>query len=276
MLEHPKYGEAARELWTTAQEILGRIVTEKRLRASGVYGFWPAASEGNVVVLYEDAARQVEACRLPMLRQQQAKTDDRPYLCLADFVAPAAEAGLRDHVGAFAVTAGIGVEALVKEYEAKHDDYSAIVVKALADRLAEAFAELLHQRARREWGYGADERLAKEDLEAERYRGIRPAYGYPACPDHSENGKLFDLLQARAMGLELTEHFAMTPAASVSGLYFAHPQARYFAVGKIDRDQVERYARDKRVSIEEAERWLAPNLGYEQVQKVVQSGQQSP
>jgi 5-methyltetrahydrofolate--homocysteine methyltransferase len=196
-----------------------------------------------------------------MLRQQRVR-DGAHSDCLADFVAPL-ETGLHDHVGAFALTAGIGADALAAAYEKDLDDYHAIMTKALADRLAEAFAEMLHARARREWGYGADEALSNEDLVAERYRGIRPAFGYPACPDHTEKPKLFELLRAPEIGIELTESMAMTPAASVSGLYLAHPKARYFHLGAIGRDQVEDYARRKGMRVAEAERWLAPNLGYE-------------
>jgi 5-methyltetrahydrofolate--homocysteine methyltransferase len=196
-----------------------------------------------------------------MLRQQE-ETDGRPHLSLADFIAPV-ESGLTDYLGAFAVTAGIGADSLAAAYERDHDDYHAIMVKALADRLAEAFAEYLHARVRREWGYGADEQLSSEDLIAERYRGIRPAFGYPACPDHSEKPKLFALLGAERAGLSLTESGAMAPAASVSGLYFAHQAARYFTVGRIGRDQVENYARRKGMEMAEAERWLTPNLAYE-------------
>ncbi len=197
----------------------------------------------------------------PMLRQQTDTGDDRPNRSLADFVAPA-ETGLRDHIGAFAVTAGLGVDDLVKRFEADHDDYHAIMAKALADRLAEAFAEHLHQEARIAWGYQA-ERQPNDELIAERYRGIRPAFGYPACPDHSQKRRLFDLLDAREIGIDLTESCAMTPAASVSGLYFAHPQARYFNVGRIAKDQLEDYARRQGESIAEAERWLRPNLAYD-------------
>jgi 5-methyltetrahydrofolate--homocysteine methyltransferase len=196
-----------------------------------------------------------------MLRQQTDHGDDRPNRSLADYVAPP-ETGLNDAIGAFAVTAGLGADDLVSGFEADQDDYRAIMVKALADRLAEAFAEHLHEIVRGEWGYES-EPLGNEDLIAERYRGIRPAFGYPACPDHSEKGKVFELLGARAHGIELTETFAMLPAASVSGLYFAHPQARYFNVGRISRDQVEDYARRKGVSLAEAERWLRPNLSYD-------------
>jgi 5-methyltetrahydrofolate--homocysteine methyltransferase len=200
--------------------------------------------------------------RLPMLRQQEVIADGRPNRSLADFVAPRGS-GLPDYIGMFAVTAGVGADDLVRRFEREHDDYSAIMVKALADRLAEAFAEYLHAQARKDWGYGAGEALSTEDLIAEKYRGIRPAYGYPACPDHSEKFRLFDLLDARRQGLELTDSAAMTPAASVSGLYFSHPQAAYFNVGRIGRDQVESYAGRKGMGVEEVERWLAPNLGYE-------------
>ena len=197
----------------------------------------------------------------PMLRQQTDTGDDRPNRSLADFVAPA-ETGLRDHIGAFAVTAGLGLDDLVKRFEADHDDYHAIMAKALADRLAEAFAEHLHQEARIAWGYQA-ERQPNDELIAERYRGIRPAFGYPACPDHSQKRRLFDLLDAQEIGMDLTESCAMTPAASVSGLYFAHPQARYFNVGRISKDQLEDFARRQGESITEAERWLRPNLAYD-------------
>jgi 5-methyltetrahydrofolate--homocysteine methyltransferase len=196
-----------------------------------------------------------------MLRQQARKGNDGPHFCLADFVAPASS-GLADHMGAFAVTAGLGTDELVAQFTAQHDDYHAIMAKALADRLAEAFAEWLHAQARREW-YAPDERLALDDLLRERFRGIRPAFGYPACPDHSEKAKLFALLDAPAAGMSLTESFAMLPAASVSGIYLAHPSARYFAVGRIARDQVEDYARRKGEPVESVARWLQPNLGYD-------------
>jgi 5-methyltetrahydrofolate--homocysteine methyltransferase len=197
-----------------------------------------------------------------MLRQQEPIADSRPNRSLADFVAPVAS-GRRDYLGAFAVTAGLGADALAARFEADHDDYSAIIVKALADRLAEAFAEYLHAQARRDWGYGRDERLSAEELASEKYRGIRPAFGYPACPDHTQKGVLFSLLDAPAQGIRLTEHFAMTPAASVSGLYFASPEARYFMVGRIGADQVKDYAARTGLPVEDVERWLAPNLGYD-------------
>ena len=202
--------------------------------------------------------------RLCHLRQQRAKPDGQPQFCLADFVAPE-DSGVEDFVGAFAVTAGIGIDEHVARFEAAHDDYSAILLKALADRLAEAAAEYLHERVRREfWAYAPDEALGNEDLIAEAYRGIRPAPGYPACPDHTEKGKLWSLLDVEAqIGLRLTESFAMVPTAAVSGFYLAHPEARYFSVGKVDRDQVESYAERKQTSRAVAEKWLGPNLGYD-------------
>jgi 5-methyltetrahydrofolate--homocysteine methyltransferase len=262
VLDHPAHGAAARDLFDNASRLLDEIVSGKLLRARGVYGLWPAASDGDDIVLFSDATRGVEIARFPMLRQQRVKADDKPSYCLADFVAPR-ESGLPDHVGAFAVTAGIGADELAARYEREHDDYSAIMVKALADRLAEAFAEMLHARARRDWGYGRDEALTNEDLIAERYRGIRPAFGYPACPDHTRKRTLFSLLDAPSVGITLSESCAMLPAASVSGLYLAHPAARYFAVGPVDRDQVASYAARTGMDLAEAERWLAPNLAYE-------------
>jgi 5-methyltetrahydrofolate--homocysteine methyltransferase len=261
ILDHPDYGGPARELYENAQAILGRIMKERRLTARGVYGFWPANTDGDDIVVYKDDTRRVEIARFHMLRQQEPIADKRPNRSLADFVAPKSSLA-PDYLGAFAVTAGIGTDELVREYEQQHDDYNAIIVKALADRLAEAFAEYLHAEARRDWGYGKDERLSPEALIAEEYRGIRPAFGYPACPDHSEKPALFRLLDAPAAGIQLTESFAMTPAASVSGLYFSHPEAKYFNVGRLGRDQVEDYAARKGVSVEQAERWLGPNLGY--------------
>ena len=224
-----------------------------------MYGFWPANSVGDDVVVYKDDARRSEIARFRMLRQQEPIADRRPNRSLADFVAPK-ESMAPDYIGAFAVTAGIGVDALVKEYEAKGDDYSAIIVKAIADRLAEAFAEYLHAQARKDWNYGKEESLTNDELIAEKYRGIRPAFGYPACPDHSEKQTLFALLDAPAVGIQLTETCAMLPAASVSGIYLSHPQAKYFNVGRIGRDQLEDYARRKSLSLEDAEKALAPNL----------------
>ncbi|MGD9571955.1 MAG: methionine synthase [Thermoleophilia bacterium] len=260
ILDDPRHGEAARDLYAAAQAMLETLVTGGRLRAKGVYGFWPAASDGDDIVLFEDEGRATELMRFPMLRQQRVKADDKPQYSLADFVAPLST-GLPDHVGAFAVTAGLGAEEIARELEAAHDDYSAIMVKALADRLAEAFAEMLHARARAEWGY--DEDLTNDQLIAEQYRGIRPAFGYPACPDHQPKTRLFELLGAEEIGMRLSENLAMLPAASVSGLYLQHPQARYFAIGAIGRDQVEAYAARMGVTTAEAERWLAPALAYE-------------
>ncbi len=262
VLDHPRYGAAARDLYANATSMLDQIIAGGGLTANGVYGLWPANSEGDDIVLYADRERSAEVARFPMLRQQRVKADDKPQYSLADFVAPR-ESGLIDHVGAFAVTTGIGADDLAKAHERRLDDYSSIMVKALADRLAEAFAEMMHARVRREWGYGADEDLAKEDLVAERYRGIRPAFGYPACPDHLPKRRLFELLDPAEVGITLTESLAMMPAASVSGIYLQHPQARYFAVGPITRDQVESYAGRMGMTTAEIERWLAPNLAYE-------------
>ncbi len=250
ILESPSYGAAARELFEHAGELLDEIERHGWIRAKGVYGFWPAHAEGDDIVLDDGV-------RFPMLRQQVDHGDDKPYLSLADFIAPGG-----DHIGAFAVTAGLGVDELAARFSAEHDDYRAIMVKALADRLAEAFAEYLHEVARREW-YETGPKQANAELIEEKYRGIRPAFGYPACPDHSEKFKLFDLLDARSIGMDLTESGAMTPTAAVSGLYFAHPRSRYFMVGKVGRDQVHDYARRKQVDVAGAERWLRPNLGYE-------------
>jgi 5-methyltetrahydrofolate--homocysteine methyltransferase len=254
ILDHPRHGEAARELFEAANELLDRIVADRSLAARGVYGFWPASAEGDDVVLSHGT-------RFPMLRQQADHGDDRPSRSLADYVAPA-ETGLVDHIGAFAVTAGLGADELAGRFERDLDDYRAIMVKALADRLAEAFAEWLHERARREW-YESGPEMSGDDLLAERYRGIRPAFGYPACPDHTRKATLFELLDAPSAGIDLTEHFAMTPAASVSGLYLAHPAARYFNVGRLGRDQVEEYAARCGMDRREAETWLRPNLAYE-------------
>jgi 5-methyltetrahydrofolate--homocysteine methyltransferase len=263
ILEDPVVGEKARELFADARTLLDRIVKERLLSARGVYGFFPANADGDDIRLFADAARARPLATLHTLRQQMEKPEGQPLEALADFVAPLSS-GRTDFVGAFAVTAGVGVDALCRAFEKDHDDYSSILVKALADRLAEAFAELLHQRARADWGYGGNERLSADDLLRERYRGIRPAPGYPACPDHTEKRTLFALLDAeRHTGISLTESFAMTPASSVSGFYFAHPEAHYFGVGRLGRDQVEDYAARKRWTVEEAERWLSPNLGYE-------------
>ena len=258
ILEHPEKGAAARDLFENASALLDRIVTESLLTPRGVHGFWRAAAEQDDVVLATGNGRA--AVRFPMLRQQAAHDDTRPNRSLADFVAPA-ETGLPDHVGGFAV--GIhGADELASSFEADGDDYNAIMVKALADRLAEAFAEWLHAQSRRAW-YAPEEHLGNDELVAERYRGIRPAFGYPACPDHSEKPTLFSLLAAEDAGLSLTESYASLPGSSVSGLYFGHPAARYFAVGRIGRDQVEDYAERRGMELATAERWLRPNLAYD-------------
>jgi 5-methyltetrahydrofolate--homocysteine methyltransferase len=251
----------ARELFDDARKLLQEIIEKRLLTARAAYGFWPANAADDDIEIYADDSRATVLTRLHTLRQQQQKSADAPHLALADFVAPRS-VGKPDFVGAFAVTAGLGVAELVARFDRDHDDYSSIMTKALADRLAEGLAEMLHQQVRREW-YAADERLSQEELIGEKYRGIRPAPGYPACPDHTEKGTLFRLLKAEEAGITLTESFAMSPAASVSGFYFAHPDARYFAVGRIGKDQVEDYARRKGLTTAEAERWLSPVLGYE-------------
>jgi len=262
IFEDPVVGQQARELFDDAQALLKRIVAESLLTARGVYSFWPANSTGDDVELYEDDSQQERLATFHFLRQQMQKPAGQPNHCLADLIAPK-ETGRRDYVGGFAVTAGLGADELAKSYSDAHDDYNAIMVKALADRLAEAFAEYLHQEARVAWGYGASEKLSHDEMIRERYRGIRPAAGYPASPDHTEKRVLFDLLQPEERaGVVLTESFAMHPGASVSGLYFAHPEAKYFAVGKIERDQARDYASRKGESLDVVEKWLAPNLAY--------------
>jgi len=257
-------GEEAKKLYDDANALLDRIESEKLLGIRGVAGIFPAGSVGDDIMVYADESRSMIRTVLHTLRQQQEKAAGEPNLALADFVAPR-ESGLEDYVGCFAVTTGLGIEKLLKEFSELHDDYYRIMAQSLADRLAEAFAEMLHEKVRRElWGYAPDEKLGCEELIAEKYRGIRPAPGYPACPDHTEKATIFDLLNAEAAtGITLTESFAMNPAASVSGLYFANPAARYFVLGKIGRDQVEEYANRKQMSIAETEKWLAPVLNYD-------------
>jgi 5-methyltetrahydrofolate--homocysteine methyltransferase len=263
IFDNPQWGARARELFDDAQAALARIVAEKSLAARAVYGFFPANAVGDDIEVYTDGERSGLLTTLHTLRQQSDKGENEPCQALADFLAPR-DSNRLDYVGAFAVTAGHGVDELVAAFERDHDDYGAILSKALADRLAEALAELVHERARREWGYGRDEQLSVEELIRERYRGIRPAPGYPACPDHTEKRLLFDLLRAEERaGIKLTESYAMIPAASVSGLYFAHPLARYFQVGRVARDQVLEYHRRKGMDLRAMERWLAPNLDYE-------------
>ena len=267
ILEDEVVGAQARELFDDAQKLLRQIVAEKSLTARGVYGFWPANSLGDDVEIYRDEDRRQVIATLHFLRQQMLKPPGQTNYCLADLVAPKGS-GRQDYLGGFAVTAGIGADELAKHFQAEHDDYNAILTKALADRLAEAFAEYLHYEARIAWGFGADEGLTNEELIRERYRGIRPAPGYPASPDHVEKRTLFDLLDAeRESGIRLTESYAMHPGASVSGLYFSHPDSRYFAVGKIERDQAADYAARKGESLGEVEKWLSPNLNYEPEQE---------
>ncbi|MCZ6831987.1 MAG: methionine synthase [Gammaproteobacteria bacterium] len=267
ILEDDTVGEAATQLFADAQAMLKQIVEEKWLTANAAIGFWPAAQiNGDDIEVYADESRDQRVATLHQLRQQTAKTNGTPNFSLADFVAPH-DSAARDYIGGFVVTTGIGVEQRVAEYEAVFDDYNSILLKALADRLAEAFAEHMHLRVRKEfWGYAAAEDLSHEELIRERYKGIRPAPGYPACPDHTEKRALFDLLQAEQnTGVELTEHYAMTPAAAVSGFYYSHPESSYFAIGKIGRDQVENLAQRKSVPVAEVERWLRPNLDYQAV-----------
>jgi 5-methyltetrahydrofolate--homocysteine methyltransferase len=262
IFDSPKYGEQARELYEHAQETLRAIVEGNLLGLRGVYGFFPAAAVGDDVVLYTDENRDTERMRFCFLRQQREKQEGKPHRSLSDFVAPVGS-GLADHVGAFAVTSGWGLPELIDQARAQNDDYQVIMVESLADRLVEAFAEWLHARVRRVWGYGRDEQWSVADLVDEKYRGIRPAPGYPACPDHTEKGKIWELLQVqRRVGMRLTESFAMWPGASVSGLYFGHPEARYFGVGSLGQDQIEDYAVRKQMALPEVERWLGPWLGY--------------
>jgi len=263
IMDHKEQGAQACQIFTEANALLDLIVEKNLISAHGVYGFFPANGVGEDVELYTDATRTKALARFHFLRQQSDREGNDPCRSLADFIAPK-ETGLADHVGAFAVTSGIGQKELCDRFRAEHDDYNAIMAEALADRLAEAFAEYLHKRVRAEWGYGCDEGLSNEDLIQEKYRGIRPAAGYPACPDHTEKGPLWRLLDVEAnTGMRITESFAMWPASSVSGLYFAHPESRYFNLGKIDRDQVADYAHRKAMSVAEVERWLGQNLNYD-------------
>jgi len=271
IFDDPVVGDKAREVFDDAQKLLDRIRREKLLTARGIYGFFPANSLGDDVEIYADESRTQVLTRFHFLRQQMDKPADQFNHCLADYIAPIQPSAIRnpqsvilqDYLGFFAVTTGHGVDELCRQFELDNDDYNSIMTKALADRLAEAFAEYLHKQARADWGYGRDEKLTAEDMIRERYRGIRPAPGYPACPDHTEKRLLFDLLEVeKETGIKLTESCAMHPASSVSGFYFAHPEAKYFAVGKIDRDQVLDYHRRKEMDIATVEQWLAPYLNY--------------
>jgi 5-methyltetrahydrofolate--homocysteine methyltransferase len=263
ILDHKDHGAQARQIFTEGNALLDIIIEKKLITARGVYGFFPANAIGDDVELYTDEARGSVLERFHFLRQQANREGSEPCRSLADFIAPK-ETGLPDHIGAFAVTTGIGLKELCDRFRAENDDYNAIMAEALADRLAEAFAECLHKRVRDEWGYGRDEGFSPADLIQEKYRGIRPAPGYPACPDHTEKGPLWHLLDVQAnTGMMITESYAMWPGSSVSGLYFAHPEARYFSLGKIDRDQVADYHLRKQLSVAEVERWLGQNLNYE-------------
>jgi 5-methyltetrahydrofolate--homocysteine methyltransferase len=263
IFDHPEQGSQARQLFAEGNALLDRIIAENLLRARGVYGLFPANAVGDDVELYADATRSTALDRFHFLRQQANREGSEPCRSLADFVAPK-ETGLSDHIGAFAVTSGICLKQLCDRFRADNDDYNAIMAEALADRLAEAFAECLHKQVRKEWGYGCDEGLSNTDLIEEKYRGIRPAAGYPACPDHTEKGTLWRLLDVEAnTSMLITESFAMWPGSSASGLYFAHPQSRYFSLGKIDRDQVADYAQRKGMTIAEVERWLGQSLNYD-------------
>lgn len=263
ILEHEEQGAQARQVFAEGNALLDRIIEKNLITARGVYGLFPANAVGDDVELYTDATRGKVLGRFHFLRQQSNREGNEPCRSLSDFIAPK-ETGLPDHIGAFAVTSGIGLKELCDRFRAEHDDYNAIMAEALADRLAEAFAECLHKRVRDEWGYGCEEGLSNADLIQEKYRGIRPAAGYPACPDHTEKGPLWHLLDVQAnTEIQITESFAMWPGSSVSGLYFAHPESRYFSLGKIDRDQVADYHERKGMSIAEVERWLGPNLNYD-------------
>ena len=262
ILKDPKFGIEASKLFEDAQILLGDIVENRRFRPKAVIGFFPANSEGDDILIYTDESRNEIKTIFHTLRQQTVKADDKPNQALSDFIAPT-DSGLADYLGGFALTTGPEVEELARSFEKKLDDYNSILVKAVGDRLAEALAEYMHKQVRDEWGFGRTENLNLDDLVSEKYRGIRPAPGYPAQPDHTEKPILFELLDAeKRIGIKLTESYSMSPASSVSGMYYAHPESRYFAVGKIDRDQVEDYAERKKMSISEVERWLAPVLGY--------------
>lgn len=263
IFEHKDYGAEAKKLFADAEKMLERIVREKWLSADAVIGLWPANSDGDDIVVFEDESRTDVLATLHTIRQQGKKGTDIPNLALSDYIAPI-ESHIPDYIGGFAVTTGTGIEPHIQRFEADHDDYQSIMLKAVADRLAEALAEYMHERVRKElWGYSSQESLTNEELIKERYVGIRPAPGYPAQPDHTEKDILFKLLKAEEhVGISLTSSMAMHPASSVSGLYFAHPESRYFPVGKIKKDQVEDYAKRKNMPVETIEKWLTPILGY--------------
>jgi len=266
ILDHPEHGAQARQVFAEGNALLDRIIKENLITARGVYGFFPANAVGDDVELYTDNTRTKVLERFRFLRQQANREGSEPCRSLGDFIAPK-ETGLADYIGAFAVTSGIGLKELCDRFRAENDDYNAIMAEAIADRLAEAFAECLHKRVRENWGYGRDENLSNDDLIHEKYRGIRPAAGYPACPDHTEKGPLWNLLDVQKnTGMLITESFAMWPGSSVSGLYFAHPESRYFVLGKIDHDQIADYHQRKGMTVAEVERWLGQNLNYDPAQ----------
>jgi 5-methyltetrahydrofolate--homocysteine methyltransferase len=264
VLTDPVVGEAASSLYADARRMLKQMISERWIQANAVIGFFPANSVDDDIEVYADESRAQVRYRLHHLRQQKPKPAGQPHYALSDFIAPR-DSGVKDWIGSFAVTTGIGLDEKVREFEARHDDYSSIMLKALADRLAEALAERMHERTRREfWGYAPEERFTNDQLVREEYRGIRPAPGYPACPDHTEKATLWRMLDVeKTAGIRLTESFAMYPSAAVSGWYFSHPEARYYQVGRIDADQVADYAQRKGMALAEAERWLAPLIGYE-------------
>jgi 5-methyltetrahydrofolate--homocysteine methyltransferase len=263
ILDDEKQGAEARELFTNANKMLDRIIAENLLTARGVYGLFPANAIGDDVELYTDASRSEVLSKLYFLRQQAHREGNEPCRSLADFIAPKTTA-LPDNIGVFAVTTGLGIKELVTKFREEHDDYSAIMAEAVADRLAEAFAEALHKQVRDDWGYGRCEKLSIDEMIREKYRGIRPAPGYPACPDHTEKGTIWKLLNVTEnTGIQITESYAMWPGSSISGIYFAHPESRFFSLGKIDRDQADDYAQRKNWTLAEVERWLGPNLGYD-------------
>jgi len=262
ILDDEKQGEAARRLFAEAKELLDEIKENRMLQANAVFGIWPANADGDDIILYNDESRTTELGRFYHLRQQEKKRGGAPNLCLSDFIAPVGS-GKKDYCGGFATTAGIGIEPWLEKFRKDHNDYKAIMLEALADRLSEAFAEMLHEKVRKEyWGYVPDENLSNEELIKVKYQGIRPALGYPACPEHSEKGNLFELLDAEKAGITLTEHFAMYPNASVSGQYFAHPESKYFSLGKVGPDQIADYASRKGVTVDFVEKFLPVNLNY--------------
>jgi 5-methyltetrahydrofolate--homocysteine methyltransferase len=262
ILNDEMQGEAARKLYAEANHMLDMMTEKKMVQANGVFSIWPSNADGDDIVVFEDESRTREIGRFYHLRQQEVKQPGSPNYCLSDFVAPL-ESGKADYFGAFAVTAGVGIEKWMKHFRDDHDDYNAILLEALADRLAEAFAEVLHEQVRKQyWGYAPDEKLTLEQMFRVDYQGIRPALGYPACPEHHEKGNLFNMLKAQELGITLTEHFAMYPTASVSGEFFAHPESKYFSLEKVGKDQIEDYARRKGVSVEVIEQFIPSNLNY--------------